>query len=478
MRRFFMAGWGLAACLCSGCGSWLQTPYERPTVALPDGWDAARQMAPASSASASDRSERVEGVARIQGVERSDTGRWWEVFGDAQLNSLLARALARNADLAMAAIRVRRAQLEAGLADTNLTPDATLRADGGVRKTLKDGAPSTRNYGLTLSLSYEIDLWGKLARTRDVAAWRAEATAFDRQGVMLSLVGTTAVLYWTIAELNARIADAHADIADARRLETMAAARHAAGAAADDEPAVARRTLASRRALLEQLLQQREAQRKALVVVLQDTLPEAVVARYVLPDGVVPAIAAGIPASVLAGRPDVAAAEARIRANLAAYDARRANFFPTLSLTGSVGGSSRDLGQVLSNPLGTLGGGLLLPVFNWNATRLAVGISRTEYEESVVSFGKTLYQAFAEVDEALAVCDSLAREETHVGAAMQQAAAVEAVSAVRYRAGKTNIRFWLDDQRALREARAAVARNRLGRLRAHMSLYQALGGGV
>ena len=131
---------------------------------------------------------------------------------------------------------------------------------------------------------------------------------------------------------------------------------------------------------------------------------------------------------------------------------------------------------MLTNPIGTLGAGLALPFLQWNTVRLNVGISRTDYEASVVAYRKTLYQAFAEVDEALSMRESLAREGDQLALAMEQAKKAEAISAARYRVGKSNIRFWLDDQQTLRQVRASVVSNRLSRLRAQMTLYQALGG--
>ncbi|RZT42381.1 efflux transporter outer membrane subunit [Cupriavidus agavae] len=447
----------LAAALASlaGCGALLETPYRAPEVELPDAWEARG------------------GSAASEG----EADHWWQAFGDARLDSLIDRALARNADLALAAIRLERARMQAGLADTNLTPDASLGGQSSVSKALRHDNPSQREYGLTFQLGYELDLWGKLARTRDAAAWASEASRFDLDSARLSLIGATASTYWTIAELNARLADAQADIRDARRIEALVAARYRAGADGMAELALARRAMAGNEAAYEQLLQQREAQRRTLTTLLDEAVPLDEIAGFVLPDGPEPDVRPGLPASVLQARPDVAAAQARIRASLAAHDASKAGFFPTLSLTGTVGTAHRDLGHVLTNPIGTLGAGLALPFLQWNTVRLNVGISRTEYEESVVLYRKTLYQAFAEVSEALGQRESLLREAAPLLDARRAAQAAEKAGAARYRAGKQTIRFWLEDRQALRTAQAAVERNRLNRLRVRMMLYQALGGG-
>jgi NodT family efflux transporter outer membrane factor (OMF) lipoprotein len=441
--------------LLSGCGSLLETPYERPKAHLPQTWE-------------------TPGAANTPMLQ---SDHWWEVFADDQLDALISRALERNLDLAAAAIQLHRAQLQSGLIDTNLTPDVSLGGSASVKKDLKNGLPSQRSNGTSLTLAYELDLWGKLARTRDAAAWSADATGFDLQGVRLSLIGTTATTYWTIAELNARLADAQEDIASARRVEAVVASRYGAGASGVSELTLARRTTATRIATHEQLQQQRESQRKVLVILLAEAMPTDMIARYVLPRTALPEVQADLPAKILIRRPDVGAAEARIRSNLASYDASVASFFPDVSLTGSVSSSHRDLGQVLTTPAGMLGANLALPFLQWNSMRLNAGISYTQYEESVVAFNKSLYQAFAEVDEALITCTSLAREGAQLDVALSQAAKAESISAARYRAGRTDIRFWLDDQQALRAAKATVSNHYLSRLKAQMTLYQALGGG-
>jgi outer membrane protein TolC len=129
--------------------------------------------------------------------------------------------------------------------------------------------------------------------------------------------------------------------------------------------------------------------------------------RQRLPEGALPAIKAGLPASLLGRRPDLRAAELRLREYLANVDASRASFYPTFTLTGSLGSSSISLEQVLKNPIATLGAGLTLPFLQWNTARLTVAVSQTSYEEAVVNFRQTLYTALSEVENSLAAVRKL-----------------------------------------------------------------------
>src|SRR5690606_272921 len=162
----------LGACATAGV-------YQRPDVAVPAQWQQSQAAAPEATVSALSAS-------------------WWEVFGDPTLNQLVDAALARNNNLAVAAVRVRRAQLLAGLASSARLPSINAGVNASASRAL-DGGDTTRNNGVSVGASWELDLWGRLAAQRDVAEWEAKATEEDRQAAALALVGTTAQLYWQVA---------------------------------------------------------------------------------------------------------------------------------------------------------------------------------------------------------------------------------------------------------------------------------------
>jgi outer membrane protein TolC len=199
-------------------------------------------------------------------------------------------------------------------------------------------------------------------------------------------------------------------------------------------------------------------------------------ARDRLPDGMLPAIPAGLPAGVLARRPDIRAAELRLRANLADIDATRASYLPTFSLTGSLGGSSVALRDLLANPVATLGLGLTLPFLNWTERDLTIRTSEADYEAAVVNFRQTLYQAFADTENALSARTRRAERDLRLQAALDAARAAEQIYETRYRAGAVDLQSWLDSQETRRTAELNLLENRLEEIRAMITLYQALGG--
>ncbi|KVU03021.1 RND transporter [Burkholderia ubonensis] len=402
---------------------------------------------------------------------------WWRSFGDPVLDRLIDDALRTNNDLAIAALRVYRARLQAGLTDTNLTPAVTLGANGSVSRTL-DTHQMGRASGVTGALSYELDLWGRLAALRDAARWEADATEADREAARLSLIGTTAALYWQIGYLNRQIALGDANIAYAARTVALVRSRHAAGATSGLDLAQAEQSLAAQRAAQTQLLQQRTENRHALAILFDRPPQQSAAEPPTLPDGPLPAVAAGLPANLLGRRPDLRAAEFRLRESLANVDATRTSFYPTFTLTGNVGTSSTSLERVLSNPVATLGLGLALPFIQWNTMQLQIKVSQTQYQEAVVGFRQRLYSALAEVENALSARVQLEREAEQRALSLAQAQRAETLAAARFAAGATDVQPWLDQQQRLRDAQSAESQNRLNRLNNQMTLYRALGGGA
>ncbi|MBR8508945.1 efflux transporter outer membrane subunit [Burkholderia cenocepacia] len=447
-----LGAFACAAVLLAGCAGARHDPL--PAVAIPANW-----------------------AAPVAADAPAATGDWWRSFGDPQLDALIDDALRANNDLAIAAIRVYRAQLQAGLVDTNLTPNVTLGANGAVSRTL-DTHQTSRASGVNGSLSYEIDLWGRLAALRDAARWEADATAADLEAARLSLIGTTAALYWQIGYLNRQIALGDANIAYAERTLALVRSRHTAGAVSGLDLAQAEQSLAAQRAAQTQLIQQRTENRHALAI-LFDRPPQQLAAEpSALPDAAPPNVAAGLPASLLGRRPDLRAAEFRLRESLAQVDATRTSFYPTFTLTGSAGTTSTSLERVLTNPVGTLGLGLALPFIQWNTMQLQIRVSKSQYEEAVVGFRQRLYTALAEVENALSARVQLEREAEQRALSLAQAQRAERLAAARFAAGATAVQPWLDQQQVLRSAQSADELTRLNRLNNQMKLYRALGGGT
>ena len=402
---------------------------------------------------------------------------WWTRLNDPVLDQLVAEVLARNNNLAAATIRVRRAQLQAGLADRALQPALAGSASTGARRSLESDATSARSSGVTLSASYEIDLWNKLGSQREVARWEALASEQDRQSTRLALIATTARLYWQLAFVNQRLAASTQSIGYAQTTYQLVQTQYRAGAASGLEVAEAQQALAGQQASQSALQQQAVEARTALALLL-DNAPGSQAASNpaALPSGDLPALQAGLPASLLARRPDLRAAELRLRQSFTRIDATRASYYPALSLTGSLGTSSTQLTNLLQNPVAALGLGVSLPFLQRANMQLNIQVSETQYEEAVLNFRQTLYTALGDVDNALSARQQLAQQAARLEESLQAARNAERLYEDRYRAGGAALKAWLDAQEKRRSADIALADNRLARLNNQLALYQALGG--
>lgn len=444
----------LPLALLAACSA-LRTPYEPPATTVPAGW-----AGPAEPAATT-----------------SET-RWWRALGDPELDRFVDEALARNADLAVATVALRQARLQAGLADSDRRPSLNASVSGQSQRLVDAPRTTTHAYSASVGASWEADLWQRLGALADAAQLEAGASEQDREAAALSLSGTVATLYWQLGYLNQRIASAEASLDTARRTQALVQAQFDAGAVGALERHEAEQTVLAQQATLEDLRQQRTEARHAFALLFDraaDDTPAPGEPRT-LPTTMPPAPRAGLPAELLGRRPDLRAAELRLRKTLAQGDAVRASYYPTLTLTGSLGGSSSALGQVLANPVAALGSGLALPFLNWQEMRLQGELQRANYESAAISFRQTLYAALAEVEDALSARQSLARQGEWLEGSLAAAQRIETLYEARYRAGAVALRTWLDAQESRRSAEIALAENRLARLKNQVTLVQALGG--
>ena len=400
---------------------------------------------------------------------------WWRAFGDANLDQLVEGVLAVNSHLEAAAIRIHQARLQAGMAASNAYP--TISSEVGLGASLKPGSPGVQsNY--SVSLSYELDLWGKLAAERDAARWAARAAEAERETIRVTLIGDTAKHYWQIGYLNQELVRNEADIANAQKTLAIVRGRHEAGAAHGLDVVRAEQGVGTLEALRLSLLGQRTRHRNDLAVLL-DRPPQGWLHEPGhLPEGRLPGVPDSLPADLLSRRPDLRKAEFGLRQLLAKIDHARAKLYPTFSLTGKAGRSSASLVGLLSNPIEGIGLGVALPLLDWGKRQQEAKVSRDEYEANVAEFRKTWYTALAEVDSALAGRWQLEQQTVLDALSLERAQRAEGLARARFVAGLSDVQPWLAEQKQVRQLQGACAKNRLDRLNNMVTLYKALGGGA
>ncbi|MDT8868575.1 efflux transporter outer membrane subunit [Vibrio fluvialis] len=450
MKRYQYSTIALCVLLATGCVARSELPEQNVTV--PEQWQ----------------------TSQIQS-ETQAISQWWTSFGDPQLNQWVEKVLATNSDLAIATLTLKQARLEAGLATSDTYPDVSASVSGERSKPL-DGGDSSKSYQASLSVSYELDLWGKLSAAKDAAMWTALATQQEREATAQSLVATTAQLYWQIGYLNQRVELSNNDIKDAKETLALTQSQYRHGSVTRVNVLEAERTLAGLEATHRDYLQQRTEAVNAFAILFDQPPQDLATSIPALPDYAVPTIEAGVPADVLNRRPDVKQSLFELKSVLATKDNTDTNYFPSLTLTGALGGSSTELRKLLSDPIGTLGADLTLPFLNWNEMQLNRDIAQVKYESAIISYRKTLYAALQDVDNALSAKENYEFQAEKLQKQYDSAAEVARIYKSQYEYGAIDITTLLDAQENERSAKASLLENRYNQLVNIATVYQSLGG--
>lgn len=410
---------------------------------------------------------------------------WWTSFEDVRLDGLVREALANNRDLRATAARVEAAFASAAEAGGARLP----RVDAGFDATrtrqnvigIVPGVPLLTNYatsyGLSLSVSWELDLWGRLAAGANAADARAAATSWDLEGALQSIAASTAKAWFGAIE-----AEQQLDLAERAR-ENRETARVAirtafdAGRATSLDLELARTEVANAEAEVVAATANRNAARRALERLLGRYPDASLRAALDLPAPPAP-IPPGLPAALLDRRPDLRAARARLEASGFDTHAARADLYPRLALTASGGTRSNDLSDLLDGDfrVWSIAGSVLQPVFNGGALRARVRASEAREREAAESFAARVLDACAEVEGLLELDHLLAERERALVAAETSADEAERGAMARYRSGQLDIATLLLAQRSALAARSARVAVRRARLETRVDLHLALGG--
>lgn len=440
-----------------GCAAMVKTPYHAPAVQTPSSFQYDKTQVASNYANYADR--------------------WWTLFGDTQLNQLVDQVIAKNTDLAVAGITLRQARLKAGLAVDQQGPRVNSSVSTSQNIDVNSGDRSSNGLSLNAGVSYELDLFGKLARQTEAAKWEALATAQDLQATAQTLIGTTTKLYWQLAYLNESLSTAQQSLATSEKLYSLVNTQYQAGAVSGLDLTQAEQSVQSQKANLSQIQQSLVETRTALAVLLHIPVQQLNIQEpQRLPQVNLPQIQAGLPASILSRRPDLRAAELRLRETLATKDATVASYYPSISLTGSLGSSSTSLTELIKNPVLALGANLSLPFLQYNDMKKNIAISQLDYEKAIIQYRQTLYQAFADVENALSARTELNQQVQFQQRNLELAEKAERLTDVRYRNGAIALKNVLDQQQTTRTARLSLVNTKQSQYNAYVTLMQALGG--
>ncbi|MFI5185011.1 MAG: efflux transporter outer membrane subunit [Vicinamibacteria bacterium] len=463
-RPSLFAATALAAVIGTGCA--VGRNYSRPEVPAPP------------------NHRGLEGTAVAESL--ADVP-WWQLFDDPALQGLIRESIANNYDLRAASARVMEARAQAGIAKSFLFPQIGFSGGyvGQQVSRLSDPAQAGpddktfQNWNLGFSLSWELDLFGRIRREKESAFAQYLGSEQGRRGVLMTLVADVASDYFQLRELDLELEIARRTLTLNEETVTFYSNRLRGGVSNRLEVDQAQANRALTASTIPDIERQIALTENALSVLL-GRFPGPIPRGSVLTEQhFPPTVPAGIPATLLERRPDVAQAEDSLISANADVGAAKALFFPTINLTGLLGGVSHDLSNIVKSDgtVWSLGGGLFQPLFQGGRIKRNYEAAMARFDQALAQYQMAALAGYREVADSLVTIEKLraVREEQEKGVVALRDATQLARS--RYDNGLSSYLEILIADQSLFQEELQVARTRGAEFVALAQLYRALGGG-
>jgi multidrug efflux system outer membrane protein len=413
-------------------------------------------------------------------AEAAPRGEWWRSFADPVLDDLIARADRNNTTIQVAAARLDQARAFVRASRANQLPQVGLAA-GAVRV---DGLPNNpAGSASTLAtvaagVSYEVDLFGRLAQATNAASLDAQSREALLQSTRLLIEAEVAQTYLSLRATDVERALVRGTVVAYQGTLTLTERRFRAGDVAELDVSRAKTEVAATESEAIALDRRRAELEHALAVLVGEVASNFSIAEADWKTAL-PVVPPGVPSTVLARRPDVSAAQANLLAAQARVGVAKAAWFPDISLTGSGGYASSEIGDIFKWSARAWGVGALLslPIFDGGRREAGVQNARGEMDASLARYREQILVAFREVEDQLSALRLLAEQSDAQERAVQAAARTTSLSDARYRNGLVSQLDLLDARRSELRNRRQALQVRSAQYQATVGLIRALGGG-
>lgn len=414
------------------------------------------------------------------GIRAADLG-WQDFFADPRLHRLIDIALERNTDLRTAALNAEIYRKQYMIARNDLLP--SINAIGtGTRTGSLSGGVTRSEYSVGLgAAAYELDLFGRVRSNSQAALQGYFSVAANRDAAHLALIAAVAKAHFNELYAQESMALAQRVLKTREATYKLSQMRHKAGVISAVDLRQQEALIESAKADYANAVKNREQARNALATLINQPLPEDLPAALPLSKQFkITRLPAGLSSEVLLNRPDIRAAEHSLKQANANIGAARAAFFPTISLTGSVGTASGELSGLFKSGTGiwSFAPSITLPIFNWGTNKANLDVAKLRKEAQIVAYEAAVQAAFQDVSNALVAREQL--DKSYAALNKQSRAYNDSLRLVnlRYKHGVSNALDLLDAERSSYGAETALLANQLTRLENLADLYKALGGGL
>ena len=449
---------GSVALLTSAC-----TPvgpnYKRPEISVPANY----------------KFETVK-----NGKKAAKRDRWWTVFNDSKLNSIMNDVRSSNQEIRAAYARFQ--QSRSNIKAVNAQSRPTVSSAPSIQRRARSGELDSSRYtsnefALPVQASWEIDLFGRIRRETEASIADSQVAAEELNNIQLTLEAEAAVGYFTIRSLDQEIKIVEEEIKSREATLVLIEDRFSVGSISKLDVSRAKAELAVNQADLADLRRQRSAQEAALAVVVGKPVSAYSVA-YAPLVGKVPHIPASLPSELLRARPDVRAAERQIAGANARVGVATAAFYPSVSLTGNAGASSSTIHNLTSRraTMWSIGPEIYLPIFTGGANKAALEFSKARYEEVLANYQQTVLESISEVETRLSATLELSKRASAESDAVIAAREARLIAKEQYDGGIANYLSVLDAERTAFEIERSRAQTLGAEYANAVNLIRALGG--
>lgn len=450
--------WAAAALWLGGCAS-MAPPYERPAAPVATTFPQATEAA-------------AVGGAAPRAAADTD---WQQFFTDPRLKALIGLALQNNRDLRVAVLNVERVRAQYQVQRAEQFPTLLLGATGLAQPQSAGGNVYTAGLNIT---GYELDLFGRVRSLTDAALQQYFASEEARKAAQISLVAAVANTYLTLLADDEQLAVARKTLESREEGYRLLKLKFDNGALSEYDLAQAQTLVEGARAAVALLQRQRLQGENALVLLVGQPLPDGLPPpRTLASQGLLAELPAGLPSDLLERRPDVRQAEAQLQAANANIGAAKAAFFPTITLTGSIGLASPELSGLFENRAWQFAPRITVPIFDAGANQANLEVSQANRDIAVALYQRSIQVAFREVADALAgratYSEQLRAQQAQTQAEQKRSDLAE----LRFRNGIASFLDVLDAQRALFQTQQATILAQAAQQQNLVTLYKVLGGG-
>jgi multidrug efflux system outer membrane protein len=452
-----------AALLLSGCT--VGPNYKRPTVAVPGSY----------------RGTISDEAAQTKLAALGDQ-KWWDVFQDDQLRTLIRTALTQNYDSRIAASRVLEAQAQLGITRADQFP--SVGAGAGISDTRNSQSKflpafETSTGQVNVSAAWELDFWGKYRRSTEAARASLVASEWARREVLSTLVANVASAYFQLRALDLELVISKRTLSS--RQESLRLTRILAdgGSTTLLDVRQAEQLVFTASAEIPVLEQQIEQQENFLSILLGQNPGDIPRGQPLTEQRQPPEVPPGLPSSLLERRPDIQQAEAQLVAANAEIGVARAAYFPQISLNGADGFQSSALTNLFTGPAGawSFGASLAQPIFTGGRLRSQVRLAEARQQTAVLSYQQSIQGAFRGVSDGLVAYRKTREFRTQQELLFRSAEDAARLSHLRYNGGVTGYLEVLTNETNAFSTELGLVQAQLNELLAVVQLYQALGGG-